>query len=122
MVKNVGGPQHFEQGEYDFTFGKADLTVTHPNSTKSTYDVATTQGDTFSLTNHADKSVIHVTNSLVENLKYTTAMGLSTEFSNSTYPISFDDSIKHNDTLTFTLFQCNRWAASGTCDFTPSAP
>lgn len=46
-------------------------------------------------------------------------MGVSTNMSNTTYPISFTDSVKRNDTLTFTLFQCLRWAANGTCDFTP---
>jgi hypothetical protein len=44
-------------------------------------------------------------------------MGISTEFSNTTYPISWTDSIKRNDSLTFTLFQCNRWAPGHTCEF-----
>jgi hypothetical protein len=54
-------------------------------------------------------------------MKYTLAMGISTQMSNSSYPISFADSVKRNDTLTFTLFQCNKYAPAGTCDFDPSA-
>lgn len=44
-------------------------------------------------------------------------MGISTEFSNTTYPISWTDSVKRNNSLTFTLFQCNRWAPGHTCEF-----
>ena len=103
MVKNKS-PKKFDMGEYRFEFGKADLQVTTPNATKLMFDVATVQGDTFSLTNQATNETWTVSNSLVENMKYTSAMGISTEFSNSTYPISFTDSVKRNETLTFTLF------------------
>lgn len=44
-------------------------------------------------------------------------MGISTEFSNTTYPISWTDSIKRNDSLTFTLIGCNKWAPGHTCQF-----
>lgn len=86
------------------------------------FDVATTQGDTFSLTNKKDKSVIHVANSLVSDMKYTAAMGISTIVGdNTTYPVSWADAIKREDTLTFTLWQCLKWAPSGTCKFEPTA-
>ena len=50
MVKDKA-PKNFEMGEYRFEFGKDDLTVTMPNSTMLMFDVATVQGDTFSVKN-----------------------------------------------------------------------
>jgi hypothetical protein len=43
-------PDTFTMGEYRFEFHEATLDVTHPNKTKYAYDVATTAGDTFALT------------------------------------------------------------------------
>lgn len=115
-------PGHFDMGEYRFEFGKADLEMTMPNATKMMFDIATVQGDTFAMTNQETNVTWHVSNSLIENLKYTQSMGISTEFSNTTYPISFTDSVKRNDTLTFTLFQCNRYSPGHTCEFDIPAP
>jgi len=33
MTKDVGGAKHFDMGEYEFVFGKDDLTMTMPNNT-----------------------------------------------------------------------------------------
>jgi hypothetical protein len=64
----------------------------------SKFDVATTNGDTFLLTEQgADGKSVSYVNSLVGNLKYTTVMGLST-FGNSTYPDSFAQAMRSNDT------------------------
>jgi hypothetical protein len=46
---------------------------------------------------------MHVVNSLVGNLKYTTVMGLST-FGNETYPDSFAQGMRFNDTENMVLF------------------
>jgi len=115
-------PTKFEMGEYRFDFGKADVEVTWPNKTKKMFDVATVQGDTFALTDQATNITTHWSNSLVDNMKYTQAMGISTEFSNTTYPISFSDSVKRNGTLTFVMFQCNRYAPGHSCQFDTPAP
>jgi hypothetical protein len=55
-------------------------------------------------------------------MHYTNAMGISTEFSNTTYPISFTDSVRKNDSLTFTLFQCNKWSPGHSCEFDAPEP
>ena len=105
-------------GEQEFVFSENQLHVTSPAGKVLEYDVSTVQGDTFILTDKAG-SAFNYANSLVGNLKYTLAMGVSTALSNSSYPISFADSIARNDTLTFTLFQCLPWAQKGTCNFSP---
>lgn len=81
----------------------------------SNFDVATTNGDTFLLTGEDGTQVSYV-NSLVGNLKFTTAMGLST-FGNATYPDSFSQAMRSNDTMSLTMFACNRWGKNQTCDF-----
>lgn len=75
-------------GEIDAHFSDTTATFTSVDGTKKEYDVSTTAGDTFSLQEKDGTKVMHVVNSLVGNLKYTTVMGLST-FGNETYPDSF---------------------------------
>jgi len=73
-------------GEVDAVFGEKDVTIKHADGKSEHFDVSTTEGDTFIL--HNEEKTINVVNSLVGNLKYTTAMGLST-YGNATYPDSF---------------------------------
>jgi len=77
-------------GEIDAHFSNNTVTFTSYDGTKKEYDVSTTAGDTFSLHEKEGRGtkVLNVVNGLVANLKYTTAMGLST-FANATYPDSF---------------------------------
>ena len=119
VVKN-GGPTHFSMGEIDVVFANKTATFTSFDGSSHHYDVSTTQGDTFSLHEKEGGKTYHVVNSLVENLKYTTAMGLTT-FENDTYPDSFAQGMRDNSTLNMVLFQCNTWGKNSTCDFKTEA-
>lgn len=113
-----GGPKNFTMGEVDAVFGEKAATIKHADGKTEHFDVSTTEGDTFIL--HNGEKSVNVVNSLVGNLKYTTAMGLST-YGNGTYPDSFTNGIRGNETLSMTLFQCNKWGANATCDFNLTA-
>ena len=43
-------PTTFEMGEFDAFFNETALTLTESNGNQTTFDVSTTQGDTFILT------------------------------------------------------------------------
>lgn len=104
FVVKEGGPGKFPMGEIDANFGNNTVTFTSYDGTAHHYDVSTTAGDTFSLHEKDGSSKpMHVVNSLVGNLRFTTAMGLST-FENSTYPDSFNLGMKSNHTLNMVLF------------------
>jgi len=93
------------------------LKTTWLNGTSSTYKVSTVEGDTFILTDK-DGKMDHWANSELENLKYTTAVGLTT-FGNTTYPYSFSEGITFNNTLSAVIFKCKSWEKNNTCSFTP---
>merc|ERR1719473_2319497 len=117
MVVKENGPSKFPMGEIDVVFDNKTATFTSYDGTSHHYEVSTTAGDTFALHDKDDESrTFHVVNSLVENLRYTTAMGLST-FENTTYPDSFAQGMRSNHTLNMVLFQCNKWGANSTCSF-----
>ena len=101
IVKD-GGVDKFPMGEIDANFGNSSVTFTTYDGMKHKFDVSTTAGDTFSL-HDEDGGTVMVTNSLVGNLKYTTAMGLTT-YGNDTYPASFSLGIKSNHTENMVLF------------------
>jgi hypothetical protein len=104
FVVKDGGVDKFPMGEIDANFGNTTVTFTSYDGTAQHYDVSTTEGDTFTLHEKDDsKKVLHVANSLVGNLKYTTAMGLTT-FANGTFPDSFSQGIKSNATENMVLF------------------
>lgn len=104
FVVKEGGASKFPQGEIDVLFENKTATFRGYDGESQTYEVSTTAGDTFSLQDKEDKTrTYHVVNSLVENLKYTTAMGLST-FENATYPDSFAQGMRSNDTTNMVLF------------------
>jgi len=110
-----GSPTKFGMGEIQAEFKNKTLTLTGADGTANTYDVSTVMGDTFSIKSE-DGTPQNFVNGLVGNLKYTTAMGLST-FGNATYPDSFGQAMRSNDTSNLLMFQCNRWGGKSTCDF-----
>lgn len=118
FVVKENGPTKFPMGEIDATFSNKTATFTSYDGTSHEYGVSTTMGDTFNLHEKDGDKTYGVTNTLVENLRYTTAMGLST-FENATYPDSFALGMKSNHTMNMVLFQCNKWGANSTCDFHP---
>lgn len=102
FVVKDGGPKKFAMGEIDANFGNKTVTFTSFDGTSHKYDVSTTMGDTFTL--HGDDGKdFAVTNSLVGNLRYTTAMGLTT-FENATQPDSFSLGVRSNHTMNMVLF------------------
>ena len=98
-----GASGKFDMGEVDAVFNETSLLLKRGDGSKTVYAVSTTQGDTFVLSNADDDKPIAVVNSLIGNLKYTTAMGLSS-YGNETFPDSFGLGIKANNSMNFALF------------------
>jgi len=78
--------------------------------------VVTVKGDTFSTTGEHSGTVTNWVYGIVGNLKYTTVRGFSS-YGNSTYPDSFAQGVRSNDTINYLMWQCNKWGGKDTCDF-----
>jgi len=106
-----------DRGVKKFDFGEktADFKNNTVDLAGSSYPTSTTAGDTFQIVAEDGKKQ-SFTYTLVGNLKYTTAIGMST-FRNATYPDSFAQGMRSNDTTNFVFFQCNKWGKKDTCNF-----
>jgi len=105
VVKN-SGVDHFPLGEIDAHFYNNTVEFSSQDGTINRYNVSTIASDSFSLREKDSGKIKNWVNSIVGDLKFTRIMGLST-FENTTYPESFAEGIKSNNTVNAVFFQCN---------------